>query len=205
MRRMVTASDVAATIAVPTVSGAGVTFPANRSAWTATSRRCDEGERNMGKWRSSGPVSSAAPGRSVSPARVMRSRCGIRTTMRRGERSAYIERLLPDLEANDLLTERRPAKSQARIRAATTPGCGARRCRPRSGEHAGGCRGEARGVRASLTRRRRPTPFSRVRPPRFCLRLSPKTSKGRARCLVVPPDQSALSHSGGGDRAGAVD
>ena len=40
MRRMVTASDVAATIAY-LLSPPGGMYPANRSAWTPMSRHCD--------------------------------------------------------------------------------------------------------------------------------------------------------------------
>ena len=62
---------------------------------------------------------------------------------------AYIEKLLPELEANDLLNGSSASEVATRIRPATTLEVGARRCGPRPGEHAGGCRGEARGVRAA--------------------------------------------------------
>ena len=120
-----------------------------------------------------------------------------------GKALAYIERLLPDLEANDLLNGASASEVAARIRVAATLEVGARRSGPRPGEHAGGCRGEARGVRAARRRPRRPTRSWRARPPRFFLRPSPKTSKAaRAvsssirsiRPISFPPPKSSPRH-----------
>ena len=66
------------------------------------------------------------------------------------------------------------------------PRIGARRDGPRSGEHAGGCRGEARGIRrldaAAPTEAVLASSTSAILPSAFTENL-----KGRARCLVIHP------------------
>ncbi len=66
-----------------------------------------------------------------------------------GKAREYIERLLPDLEANDLLNGAAANEVATRIRVAATLESALDRCGPRPGKHTGGCRGEARGVRAA--------------------------------------------------------
>ena len=107
---------------------------------------------------------------------------------RRPRALAYIEALLPDLAAYDLARRRRAAEI-ARAHAAPPPTLerGARRRRPRPGEHAGGRRGQARDLRPPRRAGGAGRRCSRVRPRRSCRRNSPKSLPGRARCLVAHP------------------
>ena len=122
----------------------------------------------------------------------------------RPRRSAYIERLLPDLVANDLLNGAAADDgSRARMRGADLASAlaGAVHVQENTPEDVAG---QTQDLRAARRRSPLPTPCWRARPPRSCPRPSRKLLGPRA-LSRRPSDQPALSHSGGRGRAGAVD
>ena len=133
-------------------------------------------------------VSSAAPGRSASPAPAMTSRCGTRRPdARRRRRSPISRACCPTSPPTTCCTARPPAAVRARMRRCADAGGGARRARstsrrtrPRTSRSSAGVRRARRGgarrdaVLASSTSAILPSAFT-------------ETLAGRARCLVVHP------------------
>ena len=176
LRRMISPHDVAAMVAFLLSRRGRSISPANRSASTAMSRRCEEG---TAEWRAVAIIGSGFIGRawaiSFRPRRPRGRALGPGPRRAAARRIDFIAaRRCRTSPRTTCSTAPRPPKScWPAFAPATTLAAALAGADPCPGEHAGDARREAGGVRRARRARRRQTPCSRVRPRRSCRRPSP--------------------------------